>query len=336
MALALLAMLLRNFSGVFTGNKPKSTGTTVSKPVFADLPVPDFSADSAMFYLKKQVDFGPRVPNTSAHVKCAKWLAESFRSRGLQVIEQKFTAKHYLGETYNCTNIIAQYRPDIPKRILLAAHWDSRFMADKDDENQKKPIDGADDGASGVAALLEIARNLQAVPPNIGVDLICFDAEDNGYDNPGGVEDPNAPQDTWCLGSQYWAKNQHRPSYSPYYAILLDLIGAKGAQFLKEGVSREIAPVAVNNIWNLAHSLGYSGYFLQQDGPGITDDHVYVYRLGRIPMIDIISMPDPNGKLFGAHHHTHDDNLKVIDPGALKAVGQTTLAVVYRSVTVPQ
>jgi Zn-dependent M28 family amino/carboxypeptidase len=196
-------------------------------------------------------------------------------------------------------------------------------MADKDTKNRNQPIDGADDGASGVSVLLEIARLLAQMPPDIGVDLICFDAEDSG--------DDGGESETWCLGSQYWSKNLHRPNYQPYYAILLDMVGAKGARFMKEGVSMQVAPAVVDKIWTLAASLGYSQYFVNSNGPGITDDHVFVIRNARIPMIDVISIPNEGEKLFGDYHHTHQDNIAIIDKEVLKATGQVMAAVIWRT-----
>ena len=332
LGLAMLAMVLRGLS-TCSGNpfgaakKSDPIVTTPPQPAaFPDAPVPEFSADSAFNFVKKQTDFGPRVPNSAAHKKCAAMLAAEFRRFGLTVIEQKFTAQHYVGTTFNCVNIIAQYKPEATKRVLLAAHWDSRFMADKDTRDTLKPIDGADDGGSGVAVMLEIARQLKSMPPDIGVDLICFDAEDQGDDNGDGA-------DTWCLGSQYWGKNVHRSNYQPYYAILLDMVGAKGARFLKEGVSMTLAPGVVDKIWNLAGSLGYSAYFVNSPGGGITDDHVYVARYARIPMIDIISTPNDGDHVFGDYHHKHSDNINIIDKNTLKAVGQTMSAVIWRTAT---
>lgn len=334
LGLAVLAMVVRGLStcsgNPFGGGSDVTPATTkIQPPAFPDGPVPEFNADSAFAFVKKQTDFGPRVPNSAAHKKCAAMLASEFRRFGLQVIEQKFTATHYKGTEFNCVNIIAQYKPEAPKRILLAAHWDSRFMADKDTRDTLKPIDGADDGGSGVAVMLEIARQLKSMPPDIGVDLICFDAEDQGDD------DGDTP-DTWCLGSQYWGKNVHRGGYQPYYAILLDMVGAKGARFQKEGVSMQVAPSVVDKVWALAASLGYSSYFVNSLGGGITDDHVYVARLARIPMIDIISTPNDGEHVFGDYHHKHADNLSVIDKNTLKAVGQTMSAVIWRSaITAP-
>ncbi|MFN0034335.1 MAG: M28 family peptidase [Saprospiraceae bacterium] len=293
------------------------------KPNVPQIAVPDFNADSTFLAVKRQVDFGPRVPNSAAHKKCAEWFAKEFKCHGLTVIEQKFQAPHFKGGTFNGINIIGQYKPEAAKRILIAAHWDSRFQADKDTKDKNKPIDGADDGASGAAVLLELARTLAAHPVDVGVDLLLFDVEDQGDD--GGASE------TWCLGSQHWAANLHRPAYSPYFAILLDMVGAKGARFYKEGISMEVAPQTVNKVWNMAASLGYGKYFVPEHRGGITDDHVFVIRGARIPMIDIISMPNEGERPFGAYHHTHADNLSVIDKNVLKAVGQTMTAVIYQT-----
>ena len=327
LGLAVVAMLVRGLStctnGVGIGKNDNGGPVAPPPSPFPQAPVPDFSADSAFLFVKKQVDFGPRVPNSAAHKKCAAWLAATFRGYGMDVIEQRFTAPHYKGGKFDCVNIIAQYKPEAPKRILLAAHWDSRFMADNDTRDTLKPIDGADDGGSGVAVLLEMARLIKSMPPGIGVDLICFDGEDQG-DNGGEGE-------TWCLGSQYWAKNLHRPNYMPFYSILLDMVGAKGARFMKEGGSMQIAPSTVERIWNLAASLNYSNYFINTTGPGITDDHVFVYRNARIPMLDVVSMPNDGNHPFGDYHHKHSDNIDVIDRETLKAVGQVMAAVIWRT-----
>jgi glutaminyl-peptide cyclotransferase len=293
------------------------------------VPVPQFSADSAFAYVKKQVDFGPRVPNSAAHKKCAAWLADKFKSRGLAVIEQPVQGPNYKGGTWTGVNIIGQYKPEQARRILVAAHWDSRFIADKDDRDTLKPILGADDGGSGVGVILELARLLQKSPVDIGVDFILFDLEDQGDD-----DKKSGDNSDWCLGAQHWSKNMHRPGYRPDYAILLDMVGAKGAQFKQEGVSMEVAPQFVEKVWNLASSLGHDQYFIGQKVQGITDDHYFVIKNARIPMINVVSMPNigsGENKIFGDYHHTHDDNMNVIDPNVLRAVGEVMTHVIYQT-----
>ncbi|MCC7466573.1 MAG: M28 family peptidase [Saprospiraceae bacterium] len=307
---------------------PKTTVTSPAQPSspapnIPQVAVPEFHADSAYLFVKKQVDFGPRVPNTTAHKKCGEWLVKEFKRYGFVVIEQKVSAPYYKGGFLNGVNIIAQYKPELTKRICIAAHWDTRNEAEKDTKDQNKPIDGADDGGSGIGVLLELARTLHQNPVDIGVDLICFDLEDNG--------DNGGSNDTWCLGSQYWAKNLHRPAYMPYYAVLLDLVGAKGAKFYKEGISMDVAPNLVNKIWDMANVLGYGEYFIPENRGGVTDDHLFVIRHARIPMIDIISLPYEGEKMFGDHHHTHADNMDIIDKNVLKAVGQTMTELIYRT-----
>ncbi len=321
------AMLLSTFLYLFQQFKPASTPQshtpTKPRPAVNQVAVPDFSADSAYLFVGKQVKFGPRVPNTEAHRKCAAWMAAEFKRYGLSVIEQKFQTQHYKGTVFNANNVIAQYKPEIPRRILLAAHWDSRFMADHDTANQDKPIDGADDGASGIGVLLELARTLSKHPVEIGVDFVCFDVEDQG--------DDNGASETWCLGSQYWAKNLHKPNYMPYQAVLLDMVGGKDARFYKEGVSVEVAPRTVDKIWEIAVSQGFMQYFIPENRPGITDDHLFVVKGARIPMIDIISTPNTGSHPFPDWHHKHADTMDNIDRNTLKAVGQTLTVFIYQT-----
>lgn len=297
------------------------------QPAAPQVPVPVFNADTAFFFVKKQVDFGPRVPNTEAHRKCAAWLSGEFKRHGLTVIEQKFQAPHYKGGTFNGINIIGQYKPENPRRVLLAAHWDSRFHADQDSDNKEKPILGADDGGSGVGVLLEIARLLGEQPLDIGVDFVLFDAEDQGNDS----DDNQDHSKTWCLGAQHWSKNLHKPGYMPLFGILLDMVGGANPKFQKEGISMQAAPAIVEKVWSTAASLGYSNVFVQEPGSAVTDDHYFVVTNARIPMIDIISRPGGTKSGFVPHWHTHDDNMKAIDKNTLRIVGEVVATVVYRT-----
>lgn len=294
--------------------------------------VPAFSADSAYAYIEKQLAFGARVPNTQAHQKCRDYLISKLEEFGAQVQVQSFEAEAYDGTTLNLSNIIGSYRPEQSKRILLAAHWDSRPYADKDSVRTEEPIMGANDGASGVAVLLEMARVMsQDTLPDVGIDIILFDGED--YGEPQSYEDlslESSQQVFWCLGSQYWAKNKHQPRYSAYYGVLLDMVGAKDATFYREGVSRQAAPSVVKRIWDTAHKLGYGKYFVYKDSPDIVDDHIYVNYEAKIPMIDIIDHDPTSDFYFADYHHTHADDLDIISQEALKAVGETVLYVVYQ------
>lgn len=293
--------------------------------------VPNFNADSAYQYVAKQVAFGPRVPGTQEHVKTGQYLIEKLKSFGAKVQVQEFDVTTFDNRDVTLKNIIASFNPEKSKRILLAAHWDSRPFADKDTIRQFEPISGANDGASGVGVLLEIARVIGAnQPPDVGVDFILFDGEDWGNDTAYQDEVPvKEPWDTWwCLGSQYWSKNKHEPGYTAYYGILLDMVGAKGSEFHMEGTSMDYAPSIVRKVWNRAASIGYSKYFVKREQFGITDDHVFVNEYAKIPMINIVHY-DPQEGYFGDYHHTHRDNLDIISEETLEAVGETVLYVLY-------
>lgn len=295
------------------------------------VPTPDFNADSAFSYIQTQVDFGPRVPNTPEHDSCGAWITNELTSYGFEVIEQKGVVEAWNGDKLNMTNIIGQFNKDATERILLAAHWDTRPYADRDTADKYIPIDGANDGASGVGVLLEIARQISLSNPGYGVDIIFFDAEDYGTFEGKVYNSVNQMMNDWCLGSQYWAKNQPIASYKPKYGILLDMVGAANATFPKEGVSMQYASAKVTAIWNAAENLGYGNYFVKKLAGGITDDHTFVNTMAGIPMLDIIHMnTESQYSSFGAFHHTHSDNMEVIDKNTLKAVGQTVLHAIYQ------
>lgn len=314
-------------------SKNDTVETTTDAAAEPALPkAPAFNADSAYAFTAKQVSFGPRVPNTTAHVKTGDWIISKFKEAGLTVKEQPFEAMAFDGKMLKSRNIIAQYMPQAPRRVAIFAHWDTRPFADKDKEKKNAPLDGASDGASGVAVALEMARVLGAqkdsLAPGVGVDFILFDSEDYGYDGSTQSEKKNllGNQSGWCLGSQYWAKNVLPAGYKPNYGILLDMVGAKGGKFTREELSRQKAPDVVEKVWNTAAQLGFSDNFLFADGYGIEDDHVYTNQAG-IRTIDIIDFL-PNGE-FQPYHHTTQDNMSIIDRRTLKAVGQTLLTVVY-------
>lgn len=291
-------------------------------------PVPSFNADSAYSYIQKQVDFGPRVPNTHSHKLAGQWLLDKFKGFGMEVQGQEFSEKAYDGKVLQLTNIIASYKPEMKKRILLAAHWDTRRIADKDTTRLDEPIDGANDGGSGVGVLLEIARTIASSDQmlNVGIDFILFDGEDDGkpFHSQGDTDNSN----WWCLGSQYWAKSPHKQGYSAFYGILLDMVGSKGARFYKEGVSVRYASGILNKVWGYGHHLGYSDFFQMRESHPITDDHIPVNEVANIPMINIIDYSPDSG--FGFFHHTHADNMEIIDSRTLKVIGETVLFTIYQ------
>lgn len=310
-------------------SKSKQRGTKAS-PKAAQKPAlqrPEFNADSAYHFIQKQVDFGPRVPNTKAHQETADFLSKKLISYGFELNLQNAQVKAFNGQTLNITNIIGEYKPELNNRILLFAHWDTRPFADQDTENTNKPIDGANDGGSGVGVLLEIARQIEQIKPNIGIDIIFFDGEDYGQPS----NDMRKRQSgSWCLGSQYWSKNPHRENYRANYGILLDMVGAKDAYFTKEAISMYFAPHIVEKVWNTASALGHSNHFVYQETTHVgEDDHLYVNKIAKIPSIDIIQY-DPQTRAFAPHWHTHDDNMEVIDKNTLRAVGETVLATVLQ------
>ena len=288
-----------------------------------------FNGDSAYHFVQRQVDFGPRVPNTDAHAACADYFVETLQKFGAQVEIQHGEAVLYDGRTMPFKNVMATYNAEASKRILLCAHWDTRPYADhdKNPENYQTPILGANDGASGVGVLLEIARQLHLNQPTIGVDMVLFDLEDWGTPE---FFSGTPSEDTWCLGSQYWAKQAAKNGYKADFGILLDMVGAPGAQFYKEQISTHYASFAVENVWNKAQSLGFGNYFVNNSGGAITDDHLYVNKLANIPCINIIQYNPYGNTGFGDYWHTLDDTMKNIDKNTLYVVGQTLLEVIYR------
>ena len=288
---------------------------------------PLFSSDSAYMFIEKQVQFGPRVPNTDAHVACANWLEERLTSFGLATNVQNASVQAYNGQNLEIFNIMGQYKPEAEKRILLCAHWDTRPYADRDSENLRQPIDGANDGASGVGVLLEIARSISnaKLEPNVGVDFVFFDGED--YGKPEGSM-MGSSSNSWCLGSQYWAKKIPIEGYQAKYGILLDMVGAGNAAFPKEGISMYFAPQVVNHVWNIAGAMGHTNYFKPFKGNEITDDHRYLNEYAKIPTIDIIHY-EMGRNDFGTFHHTHEDNMSIISKPTLQVVGDVVMQVIY-------
>jgi Zn-dependent M28 family amino/carboxypeptidase len=298
------------------GNTPAVTNTPPKK---TSVPTPTFNADSAYAFIKAQVDFGPRVPGTTAHAKCADYLVGKLKSYGFNVQVQNGTIRTYDKKQFMLKNIIAVSNPDAQSRIMLCSHWDTRPVSESDPKNPDKPNDGANDGASGVGVAMEIARQIQAAKPAVGIDIIYFDLEDYGT---------SGDDDSWCLGSQYWSQHLHTPNYSANFGVLMDMVGGPGALFPKEYISMQYASDVVNKVWDAAARLGYSNYFIPQEKQFVgSDDHVPVNKAG-IKCIDIIEYNQATGG-FADYHHTHKDNMQLIDRSTLKAVGQTLLEVIY-------
>ena len=290
-----------------------------------------FSADSAYAFCAAQCSYGPRTMNSEAHEKCGLWIAEKFRQYGCDVELQKADLKGYDGTILKSTNIIAKSQKQTAgPRILICAHWDSRPWADNDPDstNWRKPVMAANDGASGVAVMLEVARLLQENDSaNMAVDFICFDAEDWGI--PQWENDGDA--DSWALGAQYWAEHCPKAIANSYqYGILLDMVGGQSARFYREYFSMKYARNIVEKVWQAAQAAGYGSYFPAEDDGGVTDDHMPLNEKAGIPCIDIINhYPDCEQSNFGPTWHTISDDMQHIDKNTLQAVGQTLIQLIF-------
>ena len=311
---------------IFSCNEGAKQNDDKTQPV-VQVDVPSFSADSAFAYVARQVEFGPRVPGTAAHRACGDWLSASLRQWADTVIEQDFKTRTFDGKTLDGRNIIASFNPELGNRILLCAHWDTRPFSDQDPENKNVAIDGANDGGSGVGVLLEVARQLAAKDPGIGIDIVLFDIEDYGQ-----PDDSPLPrvEDSYCLGSQHWSYNLHVRNYTARYGILLDMVGGKDLRFTQEGTSLQYAPYVVDRVWNIAAAAGYQSVFVQERSKPIIDDHYYVNRLAGIRCIDLIHYDYSTESKFWKHWHTRKDTLNEIDPNSLRVTGQVLLEVLYR------
>lgn len=309
----------------FQACKNKSNQTTENEAdATVKLVSPAFNADSAYAFVKAQVDFGPRVPGTQAHQKCADYLVSKLKSYGATVTIEGEKTQTYDGKAFQLKNIVASFNPENKTRVLITAHWDARPFSDQDGDplNQTKPFDAANDGGSGVGVILEMARQIQQKQPNVGVDFVLWDLEDYGKAN-----DETPDEVTWCLGSQYWAKKAIATGYKSAYGINLDMVGGGNAQFTQDEISRQSAPEVVNRIWDIGNEIGYSSYFVRIPSGKIVDDHFWMNKAG-VPSVDIIHYNDNSG--FYINWHTQLDNLANIDRNTLKATGQTVLETIYR------
>ncbi|MBL6645624.1 MAG: M28 family peptidase [Flavobacteriales bacterium] len=320
-------MMWAGCSGGDSARKPSRTAPSAQKEV-ALVNTPAFSADSAFDYVARQVAFGPRVPNSIGHQQCGDWLIAQLEGHGADVTVQDARVTAFDGTKLDIRNIFGAFNPNVQRRILLYAHWDTRPFADKDSVRTREPIDGANDGASGVGVLLELARIMGDSLPNIGVDIAFFDAED--YGEPEWLPNRDADYTDWCLGSQYWARRPHVPGYRAKYGILLDMVGAKGAVFNKEGTSMALAPRVVDKVWSTARKLGHGDVFRSRVTPQTIDDNLFVSQLAGIPSANIVHYHLETQMMgYFQYHHTHGDNLSAIDPEVLGKVGEVLTQVVY-------
>jgi glutaminyl-peptide cyclotransferase len=306
------------------GEQKKPAVTETATPA-APVNAPVFEADSAYVWVAAQVAFGPRTPGSAAQTKCAAWMEHQLKPFCDTVYRQETHVTGGDGKSLPCINLIGVINPAATKRILFLTHWDSRPWADQDTKDKDKPILAADDAASGVGVLLEVARQLKAhgLPASLGVDILFTDVEDYGRTEWG--------ENSYCLGTQYWAHHPHVAGYSAAFGILLDMVGAHGSQFPMEGYSTRYAGDVQQKVWKAAADAGYSSYFPYVASVEITDDHVPVNQITGIKTVDIISLTQDPQNPFAHHWHTHADAMDIIDKSTLKAVGQTLLQTIYET-----
>ena len=308
-----------------------------------------FSADSAYTYIAQQVAFGARVPGSLAHEQCGDWLVRQLARHGAQVKNQYGSMTNYAGKLQDVRNIEAFFEGNTQSAILLCAHWDCRPWSDEEElyENRFLPVLGANDGASGVGVILEIVRQLAILKAQSefipSVQVVLFDCEDMGTPNHyTGAQCEN----TWCLGSQFWAqeynlstlkksfeqmrdKNSQLSTVNCQYGILLDMVGDPSATFPREYFSVKYAGNYVEQVWRTASRLGYGRYFVQQSTYyPITDDHQYVNMIAGIPCLDIIDYKANTETGFAPWWHTQQDDMRNINHQTLQAVGETVLTVI--------
>ena len=320
---------------LFFACERKPQGTENGERRTENVQVPLFNADSAFAFVKAQTDFGPRVPNSEAHEQCADWLVSKLGEYADTVMVQEFRTRLYNNKGIDGKNIIASFNPKAGKRILLCAHWDSRPYADHDPDeaNWNTPIDGANDGASGVGVLIENARcfHNQPLPEKVGVDIILFDLEDYGPRTDQSEQYYDDRRNHWALGSQFWAAQHHVRGYQASFGILLDMVGGPNPSFRKEYYSQGYASWLSNKIWRTAQNLGYGQYFVNELGDPISDDHLPLNEIAGIPSIDIIDLqPESSNQCFPEVWHTLNDNFENIDKNTLGMVGNVVNHSVYQ------
>jgi hypothetical protein len=284
---------------------------------------PQFDGLKAYQYLEEQCAFGPRVPGNNAHQRCGDYLTELLKQSADKVQTQWFEYRDRKDSTrvFRGRNIIASYnlQPKKKYRVLLCAHWDSRPFADqeKDAALRSQPVLGANDGASGVAVLLEMARIFRQYPLEFGVDIVLFDLEDIGDIGAGLNGDTLNP---FCIGSQYFVENAG--NYQPQYGILLDMIGDKSLTIKREGYSQANAPVVMNKIWRAAREVGARA-FVDEPGEALIDDHIPFLQKG-IPVVDLIDFDY-------AYWHTVADTPDKCSPKSLQQVGDVLIKLLYQT-----
>lgn len=331
--LSVLSVGLWCLTTACTGQSNRSEVTVTQAPVQATVPASadvkiQFSADSAYQYVAQQLAFGPRVPGSKAQEEAAAWLKSELSRHGAQVYEQRSEVTAYDGTRLPVINLIGSYRPEAKERVLLVSHWDSRHVSDQDPDpkKRKQPVPAANDGASGVGVLLEMARLASLKLPRVGIDIFLTDVEDYGPDE---EWTGRHKESHWGLGTQEWCHHPHVAGYTARYGILLDMVGAPDATFYREYFSQRYAGQYVDLIWSAAAQLGYADLFIDRRGGGVTDDHTFINEILGIPTVDIIDTRRDSEGTFYPYWHTTDDTLDKISAETLGKVGNVLVKLLF-------
>ena len=294
------------------------TISTISVLSSCNNAVPNFDKGNAFRYLVEQCEFGPRNPGSNGYKQCLDYLQKTLSGFADTILLQPFVLDDLVNEkSYDLTNIIARFKVGDPQQLLSGAHWDTRPWADEDPDIEKRndPIIGANDGASGVAVILELARILNASPPPIGITLVLFDGEDMGR---------SGTPKSYAQGSLAFAKDL--PIEKPDEAIILDMIGDAELHIPIERYSYQQNRQLVKKLWGLAKVLSLDA-FESRIEYSIYDDHVPLWAEAEIPAVDIIDFNYPNS--YANYWHTTQDLPENCSAESLGQVGTLLVHYIY-------
>jgi hypothetical protein len=277
---------------------------------------PRFEGEAALDLVRTQVEFGPRVPGSEGHARQLAWMVARLNSVAAEVTVDTFSHVTQGGQSLTLYNVSARFNPEATRRVLLLTHWDTRPRSDEaaDPAQREIPIPGANDGASGTAVLLELARMFAASPIPVGVDLLFVDGEDFGPDS-----------EDMFLGARRYADNLPGLATRPVFGVLLDMVGDADPMFLADDVSMQSASVVVQKVWRAAERLGYRDYFPNRVADRVYDDHVILNAVG-LPTADLIDFSyGPNNSYW----HTPDDTPEHVSAATLEMVGRVVTELIY-------
>ena len=293
--------------------------TLTTAAACGDRPKTDFDGKAALGHIRTQLAFGPRIPGSEGARKTGDWIVAQMKPLVDTVVEQRWTHVTAKGDTLPLRNILARIRPNEKQRVLYVTHWDTRPVADSDPDpgKRREPVMGANDGASGPAMFIEIARVLKKTPPQFGVDFLFVDGEDYG--------DFGTDTDV-LLGSKYFADHLPEADYRPLFGVLWDMIADADLRLPEEANSVQAAPEVVARVWGVADDLGYDKYFPQEPGYAVTDDHVPLLKKGLrvIDVVDIDYVSQQNN-----YHHTTMDTIDKVSSKSLQVVGDVAVSLVW-------